>query len=96
MKAMEVQLTPDQAAFARQAILSGRLRAEEDAVQEALALWEERERTRLEILAAVDRAEASIARGEGRIITEEPMRDVAGGVKQRGRARLAAQRASAR
>jgi Arc/MetJ-type ribon-helix-helix transcriptional regulator len=96
MKAMEVQLTPDQAAFARQAILSGRLRAEEDAVQEALALWEERERTRLEILAAVDRAEASIARGEGRIITEESMRDLAAEVKKRGRARLAAERASAR
>jgi Arc/MetJ-type ribon-helix-helix transcriptional regulator len=93
---MEVKLTPDQAAFARQAILSGRLHAEEDAVQEALALWEERERTRLEILAAVDRAEASIARGEGRIITEESMRDVAGDVKERGRARLAAVRASAR
>jgi Arc/MetJ-type ribon-helix-helix transcriptional regulator len=96
MEAMEVKLTPDQAAFARQAILSGRLRAEEDAVQEALALWEERERNRLEILAAVDKAEASIARGEGRIITEESMRDLAEDVKKRGRARLAAERASAR
>jgi Arc/MetJ-type ribon-helix-helix transcriptional regulator len=90
MEAVEVKLTPDQAAFARQAIMSGRLRAEEDAVQEALALWEERERTRLEILAAVDRAEASIARGEGRIITEKSMRDLAEDVKKRGRARLAA------
>jgi len=96
MKAMEVRLTPDQAAFARQAILSGRLSAEEDAVQEALPLWEERERTRLEILSAVDRAEASITRGEGRISTEESMRDLAGEVKKRGRARLAAKRASAR
>lgn len=96
MEAMEVQLTPDQAAFARQAIVSGRLHAEEDAVQEALALWEERERTRFEILAAVDRAEASVARGEGRIITEESMRDLAGEVKKRGRARLAAQRPSTR
>ncbi len=93
---MEVQFTPDQAAFARLAILSGRLHAEEDAVQEALALWEERERTRLEILAAVDRAEASLARGEGRIITEESVRDLASEVKQRGRARLAALQAFAR
>ena len=60
---MEVQLTPDERAFVRQAIESGRLNREEDAVQEALSLWEERERTRAEILAAVDVAEASIARG---------------------------------
>jgi putative addiction module CopG family antidote len=41
---MEVKLTPDQKAFVRDAIESGRLKREEDAVQEALALWEERER----------------------------------------------------
>jgi len=91
MKAMEVQLTPDQKAFVRQAIESGRLHREEDAVQEALALWEDRERTRAEILAAVDRAEASLARGDGRIITQQSMLDLAEEVKQRGRARLAAE-----
>ena len=57
---MEVQLTPDQKAFVRQAIETGRLQHEEDAVKEALSLWEERERTRAEILAAVDEAEASL------------------------------------
>ena len=87
---MEVQLTPDQKAFVRQAIESGRIRREEDAVKEALSLWEERERTRAEILAAVDEAEASLARGEGRIITQESVRQLAGEVKRRGRARLAA------
>jgi len=51
---MEVQLTPDQQAFVRQAIQSGRLRREEDALKEELTLWEDRERTRAEILAAVD------------------------------------------
>ena len=91
MKAMEVQLTPDQKAFVRQAIKSGRLHREEDAVQEALALWEDRERTRAEILAAVDRAEASLARGDGRVITQQSMLDLAEEVKQRGRARLAAE-----
>ncbi len=88
---MEVTLTPDQKALAQQAIESGRLRHEEEAVQEALSLWEERERARAEILAAVDVAEASLARGEGRIITEQSMREVADAVKQRGRARLAAE-----
>ncbi|HEY6393653.1 MAG TPA: hypothetical protein VIX89_20390 [Bryobacteraceae bacterium] len=88
---MEVQLTTDQRAFIRQAIESGRLQREEDAVKEALSLWEERERTRAEILAAVDEAEASFARGEGRSITRESMRGLAEEVKRRGRARLAAE-----
>jgi Arc/MetJ-type ribon-helix-helix transcriptional regulator len=91
LKAMEVQLTPDQKAFASQAIQSGRLRREEDAVREALALWEERERTRAEILVAIDEAEASLAEGKGRIISQESMRDLAAEVKQRGRDRLAAE-----
>ena len=86
---MKVDLTPDQRAFIRRAIADGRFQREEDAVEEALSLWEERERTRAEILAAVDAAEASLARGEGRIITQEPMRELAEEVKQRGRARLA-------
>jgi Arc/MetJ-type ribon-helix-helix transcriptional regulator len=93
---MEVQLTPDQKAFVRQAIESGPLRREEDAVKEALSLWEERERTRAEILAAVDEAEASLARGEGRIITRESMRELAEDVKRRGRARLAAEQQTPR
>ena len=69
---------------------------EEDAVKEALSLWEERERTRVEILAAVDEAEASLARGEGRVITQESMREVAEDVKRRGRARLAAEQPTPR
>jgi putative addiction module CopG family antidote len=88
---MEVQLTPDQQAFARQAIESGRLHREEDAVKEALSLWEERERRRREVLAAIDEAEASLSRGEGRLVTRESVRELADGVKQRGRARIAAE-----
>jgi Arc/MetJ-type ribon-helix-helix transcriptional regulator len=88
---MNVDLTPDQQAFVRDAIASGRLHGEEDAMREALALWERRERTRAEILAAVDTAEAALVRGEGRVITQESMRDLAAEVKQRGRARLAAE-----
>ncbi len=66
---MEVQFTDDQKAFVREAIQSGRYRREEDALLEALSLWEQRERRRAEILAAVDEAEASLARGEGWVIT---------------------------
>jgi antitoxin ParD1/3/4 len=93
---MEVHLSPDQKAFVRQAIESGRLNREEDAVQEALSLWEQRERIRAEILTAVDVAEASVARGEGRAITQESMRQLADEVKQRGRNRLAAEQSSPR
>jgi Arc/MetJ-type ribon-helix-helix transcriptional regulator len=91
LNAMEVHLTPDQKAFARQAIESGRLNREEDAVHEALSLWERRERIRAEILIAVDTAEASLARGEGRAITLESMRQLAVEVKERGRNRLPAE-----
>jgi Arc/MetJ-type ribon-helix-helix transcriptional regulator len=91
---MIVNLTPDQKAFVRDAIASGRLHGEEDAMREALALWERRERARAEILASVAVAEAALARGEGRVITQEFVRDLAAEVKQRGRVRLAAERAS--
>jgi putative addiction module CopG family antidote len=87
---MDISLTPDQEAFVRQGIESGRFHNVEDAVREALSLWEERERTRAEILAAVDAAEASLARGEGMDITPDSMRRMAEEIKQSGRARLAA------
>ncbi len=83
---MDVQLTADQRAFAQQAIEEGRLTREEEVVQEALALWEARERTRAEVLAAVDAAELSLAQGKGRVITQQSMRDLASEVSQRGRA----------
>ena len=93
---MDVQLTPDQKAFARRAIESGRLHTEQEAVQEALALWEERERQRAEFLLTLDDARASLARGEGRVITQDAMRQLASEVKERGRARLLAELSTAR
>ena len=85
---MEVKLTPDQAAFVRQAIESGRLHDEQEALQEALALWEERERRRRELIASVESARAGHARSEGRPLTEASMRELTDQVKARGRARL--------
>jgi Arc/MetJ-type ribon-helix-helix transcriptional regulator len=90
---MQLELTREQSDFVRLAIESGRLQRPEDAIQEALALWVERERRRAEILAKIDEAEASVARGEGRIVTRESMRDLAEEVHQRGLARLAADKA---
>jgi len=89
---MEVVLTQDQEAFIRQAIEMGRLQRQEDAVKEAMLLWEERERGRLEILFAVDHAEASLARGEGRTITtREEVTQLAADIKRRGMSRLVAE-----
>jgi putative addiction module CopG family antidote len=92
MDRMEVHLTPDQEAFIRQAIETGRLHHKGEAVQEAMSLWEEHERRRLEILMAVDQAEASLARGEGRrITTREEVTQLATDIRRRGMARLAAE-----
>jgi Arc/MetJ-type ribon-helix-helix transcriptional regulator len=94
---MEVRLTPDQEAFVRQAVAAGRIHSPEDAVEEALSLWEQRERKRAEFLASLDDAKASLARGEGRVIaTEQDAQDLAEEVKRRGRARLAAEQAQSR
>jgi Arc/MetJ-type ribon-helix-helix transcriptional regulator len=86
---MYLQLTPGQKALARLAIETGRIHSEEEAVEQALALWEARERDREEILALLDEAEASLALGHGRLITEESRRQLAAEVRQRGRASLA-------
>jgi len=89
---MEVQLTDDQKDFIRQAIQTGRFAREEDALREALSMWESRERRRAEILAAVDQAEASYARSEGRrITTHEETMQLADEINRRGLARLNAE-----
>jgi putative addiction module CopG family antidote len=93
---MEVRLTPDQKAFVRQAIESGRFHRAEDAVEEALSLWEERERKRAEFLATLDDAKASLACGEGRVITQQSMRELAEEVKRRGKERLASEQSAPR
>ena len=93
---MDVQLTPDQKAFVLRAIESGRFRSEEEAVQEALALWEDRERQRAEFLLSLEEARASLSRGEGRAISQESMRQLASEIKERGRARLIAELSNSR
>jgi putative addiction module CopG family antidote len=87
---MNVELTPDQRAFVQKAIDSGRFTREEEAVKEALALWERRERRRLEIIAMIDEADASLARGEGRVFTKETTPELIAEHKERLRQRIAA------
>ena len=89
---MEVRLTPDQETFVRQGIESGRYHTEDDAIAEALALWEERERKRAEFRATLVEANDSIKSGEGHVITEASVKQLAEEVKQRGQARMEAKR----
>jgi putative addiction module CopG family antidote len=91
---MEIDPTPDQDAFIRAAIAAGRFASAEDAVREAMALWEEREREAAlaEFRATLDEAEASIARGEGIEITPESMRRLSKDIIERCRARLGAEK----
>jgi putative addiction module CopG family antidote len=92
---MNVELTPDQRAFVQKAIESGRFTSEEEAVEEALALWERRERRRLEIVAMIEEAEASLARGEGREFrTKEDTQALAEEIKANVRRRIAAERST--
>ena len=55
------------------------------------ALTQEFERARAEVLIAVAAAEGSLARGEGRTISELSMRELAIDVKRRGRVRLSSE-----
>ena len=87
---MEVRITPtpEQEAFIREAIASGRFQTAEDAAREALRQWEERERCRTELMVELDAAEASLARGAGRSLTSPSIQEFVDEVKQRGRSRL--------
>jgi Arc/MetJ-type ribon-helix-helix transcriptional regulator len=95
---MEIRLSPNQEALIRQAVEAGRFEHPEDAVKEALALWEERERerARAEFRETLDDAEASLARGEGTEITRESMRELTDGIMERTGGRIAAEQKAAR
>jgi len=86
---MEIELTPEQDSFVHLGIEQGRFRHAEDAVKDALALWEKRERARVELLAALDEAEQSLDMGEGKTYTSDSIHELAEAVGRRGVAKLA-------
>jgi Arc/MetJ-type ribon-helix-helix transcriptional regulator len=88
---MEIHPTPDQEALIREAVSAGRFACPEDAIGEALALWEERERARAEFRATLDEAEASLAGGEGIDITPSAMQALIDNINDHTRVRLAAE-----
>jgi Arc/MetJ-type ribon-helix-helix transcriptional regulator len=83
---MEVELTLDQQAFVRQVIASGRLKHEAEIVQEAFSLWEERERRRVDILAAFDAAENDMDSGFFTDHSDATLPVLAASLKQEARA----------
>lgn len=93
---MEIRPSPNQEALIRLAVEAGRFERPEDAVKEALALWEEREHARAEFRETLDEAETSLARGEGTEITRASMHELTDGIIERTGARLSAEQKAAR
>jgi putative addiction module CopG family antidote len=88
---MQIQLTPEQNSFVALGIQEGRYRDSDEAVRQALAQWEKRERARIELLSSLDLAEQSIDAGEGEDYTSETLHKLIESIQQRGSARLAGQ-----
>ncbi len=84
---MEVPLTPEQEAFIRQAVASGRYRTAEDAIGDALRKWESEERNRAELLAALDEGEGDLESGHYTDFTETTLPQLADEMKRDARAR---------
>ena len=83
---MDLDLTPEQDAFLRRAVEDGRFARREDALRNALDAWVERERQREELLAAIDRGEEDLARGD--LLEFDSAQSLADDVIGRGMARL--------
>ena len=92
---MDIALTPEQEAFVRQAIKTGRIERAEDAVTEALLLWEEREMSRTEFAASLDQARSLLRAARDGPSRGDSMQALAEEAKQRLRARLSAEPSSA-
>lgn len=85
---MQVEFTPEQSSFIELGIQQGRFNSREDAVRQALAQWEKRERARIELLASLDLADKSLDAGEGEEYTLENLSSLVESVKTHGMARL--------
>lgn len=86
---MEIEFTPEQKSHIDLSMEQGRIQSPEEAVKDALSLWEERERARLDLLAEIDAGDSSFEGGEIVFESEESIAAWIEGVKQRGRAKLA-------
>lgn len=85
---MQIELTPEQSSFIDLGIQEGRFRNTEEAVHEALAQWEKRERARVELLSSLDLAERSLDSGEGESYSVDELHTLTQSVAERGKAKL--------
>lgn len=85
---MQIELTPAQNSFVELGIQEGRFRDRDEAVRQALALWERRERERLELLSSLDSAERALDAGEGEEYTPETLDALVESVRKRGSSSL--------
>jgi putative addiction module CopG family antidote len=88
---MQVQLTPEQCSFVDLGIQEGRFRDSEEAVRQALALWEKRERARIELLASLDLADECLDNGAGDTYTGATLHELVDSIEKRGITKLAGQ-----
>jgi len=86
---MQIELSPEQSSFVDLGIQQGRFRDQEEAVRQALALWEKRERARIQLLADIDAGEASFEGSETVLESAEDIQKFVEGIATLGRDRLA-------
>lgn len=86
---IKLKLTPDQEALVHQGIEAGRYRSREDAVRDALVRWEDDERTRAELLEALEESERDFEAGRYVEYTAATLPQLVGELKQEARQRRA-------
>lgn len=82
---MELKLTPSQEVLIQRAIEQGRYRSDEEAVRDAMAQWEERERQRIDLTTETGRAEAELKSGSYRDYTDDTLPLLAEELKREAR-----------
>jgi hypothetical protein len=73
---MQIELKPDLEALIQYEIQNGRLQKPEDAIEQALADWEERRLELIELLAALDEAEEDFRTGNYVECTPESLPEI--------------------
>ena len=86
---MEVDLSPEQQAFIRAGIESGRYQRPEEAIQEALRQWEDRQRSLAQLQALVDEGMDDLEQGRYTDYSDETLPELFQQIKSEGRTLLA-------
>jgi len=86
---MDIELTEEQAAFAREIYAHGRAQSLAEATDLVRSKWAEYQIKRAELVATIEAADASLDRGEGtRIHSEQELHEFFQSIHNRGTGRL--------